>query len=353
MILIYWYNLARMVKVLLTHESFSAVKAGQEVYSEHLKRVFPDLEVLNFQNSKQFSKLNWFSLLREPLRAQAVQNHLMNEIHALEPEIIFVNGMFGWCLSNLKKSIPIIGINHGTFAGLADYSFQRNLNYFRTRYVYTWFEQKSFKNCSKIISNSNFSNSNLKKYYNLNGRVLQNAIDTELFKLQNKKQARISLKLPLNQKIVLFVGRADYSKGFDVVQKLMDLHKNVLFVCVTFPKIELKNSNALCFESVDQASLAKFYSAADLVLFPSRFEGFGYVPIEALACNTPVVSFSTGIVQELNHPLLYKVQNFSISEFSKNLNYALDHLPEKDFSKPIQESFNLDRFCKEFKNLLN
>lgn len=35
--------------------------------------------------------------------------------------------------------------------------------------------------------------------------------------------------------------------------------------------------------------LATLYAAADLLLFPSRWEGFGWPPVEALACGTPSV----------------------------------------------------------------
>ncbi|MDO8428061.1 MAG: glycosyltransferase family 4 protein [Candidatus Diapherotrites archaeon] len=340
-----------MVKVLLTHESFSAVKAGQEVYSEQLKKAFPDLEILNFQNSKTFSQLEWLSVLREPLHAKAVQDHFVKELNSLNPELVFVNGMFGWNLNNLKKQIPIIGINHGTFSALADCSFQRNLNYFRTRYLYSWFEKKSFQNCSKIVSNSSFSDFNLKKYYHLNSTVIGNAIDAHMFNSLNKEKMRMELNLPLDKKIILFVGRADYSKGFDVVKQLMDLHKDCLFVCITFPKIFVHKSNVLCVNPMEQSQLAKYYSASDVVVFPSRFEGFGYVSIEALACNIPVVAYFTGIVQDLNHPLLYKVQHFSVANFSKGLNYALAHFPEKDYSEIIRTQFGLPKFIQKFQNL--
>jgi glycosyltransferase involved in cell wall biosynthesis len=41
--------------------------------------------------------------------------------------------------------------------------------------------------------------------------------------------------------------------------------------------------------SVGDAELARIYAAADLLLFPSTWEGFGWPPLEALACGTPSV----------------------------------------------------------------
>ena len=48
------------------------------------------------------------------------------------------------------------------------------------------------------------------------------------------------------------------------------------------------------FAPQPQARLADFYSAADVVLVPSRSESFGLVALEAQACGAPVVAASAG-----------------------------------------------------------
>src|SRR5207247_9491037 len=48
------------------------------------------------------------------------------------------------------------------------------------------------------------------------------------------------------------------------------------------------------FPPQPQMRLADFYSAAELVLVPSRSESFGLVALEAQACGTPVLAAATG-----------------------------------------------------------
>lgn len=50
---------------------------------------------------------------------------------------------------------------------------------------------------------------------------------------------------------------------------------------------------------LDDADLPALYSAADIVAFPSRYEGFGLPAIEAMACGTPVVVSNRGALPEV------------------------------------------------------
>lgn len=48
--------------------------------------------------------------------------------------------------------------------------------------------------------------------------------------------------------------------------------------------------------------LAEWYNAADVLVFPSLWEGFGWPPLEAMACGTPVVAFDIPAVAEVVGP---------------------------------------------------
>ena len=50
---------------------------------------------------------------------------------------------------------------------------------------------------------------------------------------------------------------------------------------------------------VDDPSLPGLYHATDVFIYPSLFEGFGFPPIEAMACGCPVISSTRGSLREV------------------------------------------------------
>ena len=50
---------------------------------------------------------------------------------------------------------------------------------------------------------------------------------------------------------------------------------------------------------LSDAELRLFYGAADVLLFPSLYEGFGWPPLEAMACGCPVVCSRRGSLPEV------------------------------------------------------
>jgi glycosyltransferase involved in cell wall biosynthesis len=50
---------------------------------------------------------------------------------------------------------------------------------------------------------------------------------------------------------------------------------------------------------VPEDDLPLIYQAADALVFPSMYEGFGYPPLEAMACGTPVIVSNTSSLPEV------------------------------------------------------
>jgi glycosyltransferase involved in cell wall biosynthesis len=50
---------------------------------------------------------------------------------------------------------------------------------------------------------------------------------------------------------------------------------------------------------VSDSDLTALYSGAEAFVFPSHYEGFGFPPVEAMACGTPVITSSGGSLAEI------------------------------------------------------
>jgi glycosyltransferase involved in cell wall biosynthesis len=50
---------------------------------------------------------------------------------------------------------------------------------------------------------------------------------------------------------------------------------------------------------VPDSHLPCFYSLAEVFVFPSLYEGFGFPPLEAMACGTPVITSNTSSLPEV------------------------------------------------------
>ena len=333
------------MKYILTLTDAKDVKAGVEVFNEYLKKVFPGTKILHCGGLAES-----FPLFKEPNLAKKLDKKFLGNLQTYRPELVFTNGMYGWALTPEKVNCPIINIQHGTYAGFADNAMKLSLNYFRTRYVYSRYERKGAQRATVVVANSAFTKQNLEKYYGVkDARVINQCIDMDVFKPMNKIIARKNLSLPQDKKICLFVGRPDYTKGFDVVVSLAEKHKGIDFVCVMNPVIEPPTKNMVIRGSVSHEKLKEYYCASDFVIFPSRFEGFGYVPLEALACNTPVIANAVGVVPEIKVEGCLKVENNSLTIFSERIR----EIPEKINSRQyVEKNFSFELFAKKYKELV-
>ena len=80
-------------------------------------------------------------------------------------------------------------------------------------------------------------------------------------------------------------------------------------------------------EFVPLEHLAMLLTAARVFAFPSRCEGFGLPPLEAMACGTPVVSSRGGSLGEVLGDAALTVMPCDVEGFAHELRRALDDEP--------------------------
>jgi glycosyltransferase involved in cell wall biosynthesis len=105
---------------------------------------------------------------------------------------------------------------------------------------------------------------------------------------------------------VLFVGRLDRQKGVDILYKALERLKERAFAVVVGAAVVAERSgsspappNARATGWLARERIAVLCRAADVLVVPSRWEGFGLVALEAMRCGCAVVASQTGGLPEV------------------------------------------------------
>ena len=138
--------------------------------------------------------------------------------------------------------------------------------------------------------------------------VIPNAVP-DLFRPIPRQQARSLLGWAADERVLLFGamdGSADPRKGFDLLAAALDqlsdcesLVAAVLGQSEPLPKPALSIPVRFLGRFHDDLSLALVYTAADVVVVPSRLDNLPQSATEPLACGTPVVAFRQGGMADL------------------------------------------------------
>ena len=153
-----------------------------------------------------------------------------------------------------------------------------------------------------MIANSYYSHESILRSYGLNSYVSYLGVDVELFK---------PLELP-REDFVLSVGTCIPPKGYDfIINSLARVDEKVRPKLIIVSNMgdeqwkdylrEMATGLGVDLEilrGIDDDKLVSLYNRAKMVLYAPYLEPFGLVPLEAMACGTPVVAVKEGGVRE-------------------------------------------------------
>ena len=237
------------------------------------------------------TKISWF-----PLRYEMAPFLLRRATAPSGTNIIFTNSWNGFAFK--RQSIPLVVTSHhpdyiatGSQLNLAQYLYHRVL--------IRQYEHASFGAADALTADSAFTGDSLK------GTRWADKLEvihlwTDVQKYHPPAQCHTAAGRPFR---LLFVGNQSYRKGADLLPRIMrELGSDFRLDIVgrigkeqdsTFPE----NMSALGWLSEDE--LIRAYQECDALLFPSRWEGFGYCVLEAMACGKPVVTSNAAALPEV------------------------------------------------------
>ena len=207
--------------------------------------------------------------------------------------------------------------------------------------------------------------------------VIAYPIDTNQWTLINRKNARQLLNLSQDVNIILFGasgGGKDPRKGYDLLLSALEYIKADKKIkkieLVVFGQSKPKSQPDLAFpihyygHLNDDHRLSALYSAADVMVAPSRQDNLPNTAIEAQACGTPVVSFDIGGLPDIieHKKTGYLAKAFDTKDLANGItwileqnvanklgNNALEQVVEKFSEKKISEDYVsiYKKLCKE------
>jgi len=209
-------------------------------------------------------------------------------------------GLCGWLVAKMLR-IPIVGTYHTDFPAYAErLTGDHKLGDFTAQYM-KWI----YSQMRTVFSRSGAYMFNLRELGIPEGSLaaLPPCVDLSTFHPQPRDRTLLN-RLGITQKnCLLYCGRVSKEKNLPMlVEVFRRLSRNdtALLVVGDGPYLEemkksLAGTPAYFAGAIPSDQVAKYYTAADLLVFPSRTDTLGQVVLEAAACGVPaVVTFDGG-----------------------------------------------------------
>jgi glycosyltransferase involved in cell wall biosynthesis len=164
--------------------------------------------------------------------------------------------------------------------------------------------------CDKVITVSWFSASEILQHVGIAGEkveVIYPGLDHELFYPRVEKRSVRGISRPF----FLCVGNQKPHKNIRVALEAFRRFRSTVeegalvlvgkrggAVTEFLEEYPLLQNDIYCFEDVDDQELPLFYRQAVALIFPSLYEGFGFPPLEMLACGGVAIVSAIGALKE-------------------------------------------------------
>ncbi len=196
--------------------------------------------------------------------------------------------------------------------------------------IITTIERIAYTNAKHIIAVSSGIKKELMDRFRLDYSkitVIPNGADVEKFapNVNYKKEIRGKYNIGNENKIILFVGHQFKRKGLDyVINALPHIKEKITLFIVGNDSFDYYNDLAIKLGVLDKiifigsvtTGIEKIYAASDIFVFPTAYEAFALVTLEAMASGLPVLATRVNGTDEL---IKDGINGFFIERNSKDI----------------------------------
>jgi glycosyltransferase involved in cell wall biosynthesis len=213
---------------------------------------------------------------------------------------VITHGPVGWYVPDANGHAPQkLHLYHGTFRAQAEAirPFIKCVGYLKLKWWDSMLLERACGAGKRVLCNSDQTREEVLRFFGYRGVTTWLPLDTSHFRPLDQPTCRESLGLPQQGGVGIFVGSTHPVKGFPIVRSLIQSLPSVRWLLALRGSVPADLGDDPMVKVIADAPydlLPALYGAADFAVFPSRYEPFGYVVAEALACGTPVIAAPGG-----------------------------------------------------------
>lgn len=235
-------------------------------------------------------KNKYFNILLDFYNRFSFHLKLKKHVNSTSPDIIESHEWTGPLFFKIKGPKLVVRL-HGSNTAFREYmDLKRNI-------LTAYFEKRTIKHADHVVSVSNHIAEITKSSFNLdfNSKTIYNGVDIHSFTPQECFR---------DKNKIIMVGRMHPFKGFEnlfaSLNHFFSINETVYFEFICTIIEEYKNRLLSLVDQVyhhrirflgriSNENLKDHYSSANLCILPSLSEAFPIIPLESMACGTPVI----------------------------------------------------------------
>lgn len=317
----------------------SRIKTGTHVYAYELLRAirksFDDrltcLAAPGFGGGKNRS-VKLLRIISDAVWIQAVLPYRLRQVHA---DLLFAPSFLVPSVSPIPSVVAILDTMYLVHPEHYDVLWRLWLQAFVPMAV---------QRAAAIVTISHSSKNDIVKYYHVDPakiNVTHLGVDSKFRQIADQDQLlEVRARYGLDRPYILFVGALERMKNvprlleaFSLLREagLCPRHNLVLLgptgkgadeIRRTMARLSLADHVAF-LGYVPKEDLPRLYNAADLLVLPSLYEGFGLPIVEAMACGTPIVASNTSSIPEVAADAALLFDPTDSSSLAKQIHRAL------------------------------